>query len=58
MFPAPIEKSSRTAQITYQSMLPLALLLWLAPLLAVALFSVRPDTDFTIGNYWGIPSSL
>ena len=55
MFPAPIEKSSRTAQITYQSMLPLALLLWLAPLLAVALFSVRPDTDFTIGNYWGIP---
>ncbi|MDG1737970.1 MAG: carbohydrate ABC transporter permease [Paracoccaceae bacterium] len=57
MFPAPIEKSSRTAQITYQSMLPLALLLWLAPLLAVALFSVRPDTDFTIGNYWGIPSS-
>ncbi len=57
MFPAPIEKSSRAAQITYQSMLPIVLLLWLAPLLAVALFSVRPDTDFTIGNYWGIPSS-
>lgn len=57
MFPAPIEKSSRTAQITYQSMLPLALLLWLAPLIAVALFSVRPDADFTTGNYWGWPSS-
>ena len=57
MFPKPIEKSSRPAQITYQSMLPIALLLWLAPLIAVALFSVRPDSDFTIGNYWGWPSS-
>ena len=57
MFPAPIEKSSRSAQMTYQAMLPLALLLWLAPLIAVALFSVRPDADFTTGNYWGWPSS-
>ena len=57
MFPAPIQKSSRTAQFTYQSLLPLALLLWLAPLIAVALFSVRPDADFTTGNYWGWPSS-
>ncbi len=56
MFPAPIEKSSRSAQITYQVMLPVALLLWLAPLIAVALFSVRPDADFTAGNYWGWPS--
>lgn len=56
MFPAPIEKSSRASQVTYQAMLPLALLLWLAPLIAVALFSVRPDADFTAGNYWGWPS--
>ena len=57
MFPAPIQRSSRPAQIAYQSLLPLVLLLWLAPLIAVALFSVRPDADFTTGNYWGIPSS-
>ncbi len=57
MFPTPIEKTSRSAQITYQSLLPVVLLLWLAPLLAVALFSVRPDADFTAGNYWGLPSS-
>jgi len=57
MFPAPIEKSSRTAQFAYQGMLPIVLLLWLAPLIAVALFSVRPDVDFTTGNYWGLPSS-
>ena len=58
MFPAPIEKSSRSAQLAYQGALPIALLLWLAPLIAVALFSVRPDADFTTGNYWGWPSSF
>lgn len=57
MFPAPIEKSSRTNQTIYQAMLPIALLLWLAPLIAVALFSVRPEADFIRGNYWGFPSS-
>ncbi|MEO0989400.1 MAG: carbohydrate ABC transporter permease [Pseudomonadota bacterium] len=58
MFPAPIEKSSPAWRMTYQGLLPLALLFWLAPLLAVALFSVKPDGDFTSGNYWGWPSSF
>ena len=58
MFPTPIEKTSRSWQLTYQSLLPLALLLWLAPLLAVALFSVKPDADFTSGNYWSLPSTF
>jgi len=57
MFPKPIEKSTRATQLTYQGLLPIALLLWLAPLIAVALFSIRPDVDFTTGNYWGWPSS-
>lgn len=58
MFPTPIQKRSRTAQLTYQTILPLALLMWLLPLLAVMLFSVRPLSDFTNGNYWGMPSSF
>jgi multiple sugar transport system permease protein len=58
MFPRPIEKAPRGWQITYQSLLPLALLLWLAPLLAVALFSIKPDADFTSANYWGWPSAF
>jgi multiple sugar transport system permease protein len=58
MFPKPIEKSSRSTQLTYQALLPLALLLWLAPLIAVALFAIRPAVDFTTGNYWGMPSEL
>lgn len=58
MFPTPIEKRSRAAQITYQSLVPLALVMWLLPLIAVALFSIRPLADFTTGNYWGVPSSF
>lgn len=58
MFPTPIEKRSRGVQITYQALVPLALIMWLLPLIAVALFSIRPLTDFTNGNYWGMPSSF
>jgi len=58
MFPRPIEQTPRAWQISYQSLLPLALLMWLAPLIAVAIFSVKPDVDFTQGNYWGLPSSF
>ncbi|PWK61379.1 carbohydrate ABC transporter permease [Roseicyclus mahoneyensis] len=58
MFPTPIEKRSRAAQITYQSLLPVALILWLLPLIAVMLFSIRPFSDFGAGNYWGVPSSF
>ncbi|MDJ1006397.1 MAG: carbohydrate ABC transporter permease [Paracoccaceae bacterium] len=58
MFPTPLEKTSRAWQLTYQGLLPLALLFWLLPLIAVAVFSVKPDADFTNGNYWGVPSSF
>jgi multiple sugar transport system permease protein len=58
MFPTPIAKRSRSYQLTYQSLLPFALIVWLLPLIAVAVFSIRPDSDFTNGNYWGMPSSF
>ncbi|WP_085905051.1 carbohydrate ABC transporter permease [Kiloniella majae] len=58
MFPTPIEKRSRSVQITYQTLVPVVLVLWLLPLIAVALFSIRPLADFSNGNYWGIPSSF
>ncbi|WP_375279932.1 carbohydrate ABC transporter permease [Pseudooctadecabacter sp.] len=58
MFPTPIEKTSRSWQITYQWLLPVVLIIWLLPLIAVAVFSIKPDADFTNGNYWGIPSSF
>ena len=58
MFPAPIETKPRSWQLTYQVMLPIALIFWLLPLIAVAIFSVKPDADFVNANYWGMPSSF
>ena len=58
MFPTPIQARPRSAQLTYQSFLPLALILWLLPLIAVALFSIKPAGDFAAGNFWGWPSSF
>ncbi len=58
MFPTPIQQTSRQWQLTYQSLLPVALIVWLAPLIAVMVFSIKPDADFTNGNYWGVPSSF
>lgn len=58
MFPTPIEKQQKSVQIMYKIALPVALILWLLPLLAVALTSIRPAADITAGNYWGMPSSF
>lgn len=58
MFPRPIQQASASAQTAYKTMLPIALILWLLPLIAVAVFSVKPASDFTQGNYWGMPGSF
>ncbi|MCM2292449.1 carbohydrate ABC transporter permease [Allorhizobium sp. BGMRC 0089] len=58
MFPTPIEKTSPAIRIGYQLMLPVALFLWLLPLIGVALTSVRPASDLAAGNYFGIPSGF
>jgi multiple sugar transport system permease protein len=58
MFPTPIEKASPAVQIIYKVALPLALLLWLLPLLGVAITSVRPASDLAQGNYFGLPSTF
>lgn len=58
MFPRPIQKSSTAAQWIYTIALPIALLLWLFPLLGVALTSLRPASDLAQGNYFGMPSGI
>ncbi|WP_149589224.1 carbohydrate ABC transporter permease [Tabrizicola flagellatus] len=58
MFPRPIQKSSTAAQWIYTIALPVALLIWLFPLLGVALTSVRPASDLAQGNYFGMPSGI
>ncbi len=56
MFPRPIAQTSPTTQLAYKIALPVALILWLLPLLGVALTSVRPASDLAQGNYFGMPS--
>ncbi|MGB8818168.1 MAG: carbohydrate ABC transporter permease [Rhizobiaceae bacterium] len=58
MFPTPVAKTSQTMQWLYAAALPVALFLWLLPLLGVALTSVRPASDLAQGNYFGIPSTF
>ncbi len=58
MFPKPIDRASATTQTLYKIAVPAALILWLLPLLAVMLTSIRPPSDITVGNYWGWPSSF
>ena len=58
MFPRPVEQSSPATRIAYQLALPVALILWLLPLLGVAMTSVRPSSDLAAGNYFGWPSAI
>ncbi len=58
MFPRPIEQTSPATRFLYQAALPVALILWLLPLIGVAITSVRPSADLAQGNYFGIPSYL
>jgi multiple sugar transport system permease protein len=56
MFPRPIEQTSPAIQWMYKIALPIALALWLLPLLGVAVTSFRPASDLAQGNYFGMPS--
>ena len=58
MFPRPIQQTSKATQWMYSIALPVALFLWLFPLIGVAVTSVRPASDLAQGNYFGIPSYL
>ncbi|MAQ36594.1 sugar ABC transporter permease [Thioclava sediminum] len=58
MFPKPIQSMSPAARLTYQIALPVMLVVWLLPLLGVAVTSIRPSSDLAQGNYFGIPSYL
>lgn len=56
MFPTPLHKASPATNRLYRIGLPIALFIWLLPLLAVMLTSVRSLEDISAGNYWGWPS--
>ncbi|WP_349435230.1 carbohydrate ABC transporter permease [Pararhizobium sp. A13] len=56
MFPTPVQKAAPWVRHAYTIILPIALTLWLLPLIGVAITSVRPSADLAAGNYFGMPS--
>jgi multiple sugar transport system permease protein len=58
MFPRPIEHAPVSRRIIYQVMLPISLLVWLLPLLAIFMTSIRSAKDINSGNIFGWPSSF
>jgi multiple sugar transport system permease protein len=56
MFPTPIHQTSLSTQWLYRAGLPLALVVWLLPIVAVVFTSVRGAGDLSNGNYWGLPT--
>lgn len=58
MFPRPVQQAAPAVRLAYQAALPVALVLWLLPLIGVAVTAVRPASDLAAGNYFGLPSRL
>ncbi len=58
MFPTPIARTKPWVQTLYKWLLPVALVLWLLPLIGIAVTSIRPSSDLAAGNYFGMPSGF
>jgi multiple sugar transport system permease protein len=58
MFPTPIARTRPWVQIAYKWLLPVALIIWLLPLIGIAVTSIRPSSDLAAGNYFGWPSGF
>ncbi|MFC0268984.1 carbohydrate ABC transporter permease [Kushneria aurantia] len=58
MYPRQIGAGEPVKKALYLTAVTVVLLLWLLPLLAVLMTSIRPGSDIMMGNYWGWPSSF
>lgn len=55
MYPMPVQRWRPLPRAVYRLSLPVALLAWLVPLLAVLVTSVRSSDELLHGDYWGWP---
>lgn len=58
MFPRPVQKSSSFIRGSYSLLVPISLFIWLLPLIAIFMTSVRPEADIASGNVFGVPSDF
>jgi multiple sugar transport system permease protein len=55
MYPLPIDKWRPVSRRLYKVSLPVALCIWLLPMIAVLVTSIRSSEELSEGNYWGWP---
>ncbi|MGH8778095.1 carbohydrate ABC transporter permease [Paraburkholderia sp.] len=55
MFPTPVARWKPVNRALYKLSLPVALAIWLLPLIAVMVTSIRSSDELVEGNYWGWP---
>ncbi|TGS14342.1 carbohydrate ABC transporter permease [Mesorhizobium sp. M2E.F.Ca.ET.209.01.1.1] len=58
MYPRPIPEDARVQRALYLGGVALVVILWLLPLLAVMLTSIRSNEELMAGNYWGWPQKF
>ncbi len=58
MFPRPIQQSNLFGRAGYRVALIFSLFVWLMPLIAIMVTSIRSAVDINAGNYWGWPTSI
>ncbi|EKS9886138.1 MULTISPECIES: carbohydrate ABC transporter permease [Burkholderia] len=58
MYPMPVSRWGRSSRWLYRLSLPCALVLWLVPLLAVLVTSIRSTDEVMAGHYWGWPKQF
>jgi multiple sugar transport system permease protein len=58
MYPVPIQLAPPPVRVAYRGTLYAALLVWMAPLVAILMTAVRSQGDLLAGNYWGLPSTF
>lgn len=57
MYPQPIQQASKATNIIYRFSLIFALVLWLTPLVAIFLTSMRSGDEVAKGEYWTKPEN-
>ena len=58
MYPEPIHRRGPIARFIYKAAVPVVLIVWLLPMGAILLTSIRSNADIIAGNYWGWPREI
>nr|WP_272209790.1 ABC transporter permease subunit [Marinicella sp. W31]MDC2875619.1 ABC transporter permease subunit [Marinicella sp. W31] len=58
MFPIPIETASPARRRVFYATVWICLFVWLLPIIAIAITSIRSVQDLNAGNYWGWPTEF